>query len=279
MPEQFLEVRVHDTESDPNLLVVCAGYEAKQWRCEQFARHILDWLLEFVLPPSQHAQVDVSNCMEHLRRAASMVYTTDKYDRRGEIGELLLYSIMRQFYGTVPAISKLFFKTATNETVKGFDAVHVVPIGDALELWLGEVKLYSNIHSAIREVVNELNDHVDVNYLRREFMLIGNKIEADWPHSASLQRLIAENTSLDKVFSQLRIPVLLTYNSDTVASHEKVSAEFLTALQAEVRAHHAAFRNAGPRQDVTIHLILLPLNTKDALLTAVDCRLKVLQSL
>ena len=34
------------------------------------------------------------------------------------------------------AISKVFFKDSPNDTVKGFDAVHVVESLDGLELWL-----------------------------------------------------------------------------------------------------------------------------------------------
>ena len=32
MPEPFLEVRIHKTDLDPNLLAVCAGYELGEWR-------------------------------------------------------------------------------------------------------------------------------------------------------------------------------------------------------------------------------------------------------
>jgi len=63
---------------------------------------------------------------------------SDKYKKRGEIGELLLHVICREVFKTYPAITKYFYKDSANNTVKGFDAVHVVVGGDGLELWLGE---------------------------------------------------------------------------------------------------------------------------------------------
>lgn len=279
MPNPFLESRVDDVTCGPSLLVVCAGYESGQWRCEQLARHVIDWLPEFVLPPEEHENVNVGNCMEHIRRAARTVYTTEKYQKRGEFGELLLYAILRQFYGTIPAIAKLYFKTATNDTVKGFDAVHVVANGTDLELWLGEVKLYTSVSKAIHDVVEELHAHFKSNYLRDEFLLITNKLDDSMPHAAVLRSLLDENTSLDQVFTQIRVPVLLTYDSKSLANHTSVCDAFRTALEAEARKAHAAFAAAGPPPDITIHLILLPLNTKGSLVTAVDTKLKLIQAL
>jgi hypothetical protein len=62
--------------------------------------------------------------------------STDKYQKRGEIGELLLHVICREVFKTYPAITKYFYKDSSNNTVKGFDAVHVVVTKTGLELWL-----------------------------------------------------------------------------------------------------------------------------------------------
>ena len=40
-------------------------------------------------------------------------------------GNLVTHS-MRQVFDTIPAISKIFYKDSANDTVKGFDAVHVL---------------------------------------------------------------------------------------------------------------------------------------------------------
>ena len=54
---------------------------------------------------------------------------------------------------------------------------------------LGEVKFYKNIGAAIRDVVKELEEHMEQDYLRQEFALIANKIEDDWAGSDELKDL------------------------------------------------------------------------------------------
>ena len=80
-----------------------------------------------------------------MRQVVMSIYQSENFKSRGEFGELLLHAIIRETYNTIPAISKIYYKDGPNETVKGFDAVHVVVTDDTLELWLGEVKFYNNI--------------------------------------------------------------------------------------------------------------------------------------
>lgn len=63
-----------------------------------------------------------------LIKSSKLVYESEKYMKRGEFGEVFLHMAIRQLYSTVPLISKLYWKSGLNETVKGFDSVHVVKI-------------------------------------------------------------------------------------------------------------------------------------------------------
>ena len=131
-----------------------------------------------------------------LNKAARIVYTTEKYGKRGEFGELLLHALVRQTFDSEPAISKIYYKTAANDTVKGFDAVHVVEQDGELELWLGEVKFHKNAKQAIRSVVDELRKHTQQDYLRAEFLLISGKIDPKWPHAGKIKNLLSDRRSL-----------------------------------------------------------------------------------
>ncbi|EXE12703.1 hypothetical protein J559_3000 [Acinetobacter sp. 983759] len=155
MPEPFLEVRIHKTDLDPNLLAVCAGYELGEWRETQFANHVMQWLPEFALNYQEVRSMSAHNAVALLQKAARSIYQTDKFQSRGEFGELILHIILRQCFKTTPAISKIFFKDSRNDTVKGFDSVHVVYDGSTLDLYLGEVKFYTNINRAISDVITE----------------------------------------------------------------------------------------------------------------------------
>ena len=50
-------------------------------------------------------------------------------------------------------------------------------------------------------------------------MAITNKIDDKWPYADRLKTLLHPNISLDDVFSNTCIPVLLTYDSKTLAKY------------------------------------------------------------
>lgn len=258
----------------PGFTTLCAGYESSEWRCDQLADHLLEWLPEFALRHSERESLGAHNAIAMARQAARSVYTSPRYKKRGEIGELLLHVALRQVFGSIPAVTKYFFKDAANDTVKGFDAAHVVLSGKSLELWLGEVKFYDKVDRAIRDVVAELDAHTKRNYMRAECAFLTNKIDSAWPHADRLKKLLDRNRSLDEIFDAVCVPVLLTYNSPCVAGHNKLTIAFKAALQAEVEAHYQTFAAKKLPGNVTIHLILVPLKAKQALAAAFDERLK-----
>jgi hypothetical protein len=138
----------------------------------------------------------------------------------------------------------MYYKDGPKETVKGVDAVHIVPDGQDLELWLGEVKFYNNISNAIRDVLVELQAHTDRDYLRSEFLFYHEQNRFIMGTSDKLKRLIDERTSLDDAYKKLRIPVLLTYDSKIVGSYREVCEEYKSELIDELKKHHKSFRDS-----------------------------------
>jgi hypothetical protein len=207
------------------------------------------------------------------------VYVSQNYASRGEIGELLLHVMLRQVFNTLPTICKYFYKDSRNDTVKGFDNVHVVVEGQELQLWLGEDKFYSDVSAAIDAVIPELKEHTTRNYLRAEFTAITNKIDPTWPHAERLRKLLDRNTSLDEVFQAVCIPVLLTYDSTVMNSHTAVTSAFLTAFEEEVCGHHGNFARRSLPNDLRVHLFLFPMKRKADLVSAFDKRLRACQAL
>lgn len=278
-PDAFLEVRVHTTNLAPNVLGVCAGYELSKWRCEQLVTHLINWLPEFALNYSDYEAIAGHNAAEKTIEAAKALYASPKYQKRGECGELLLHVIVRQVFGSYPAISKYFFKDNRNDTVKGFDAVHVVADADKLELWLGEVKFYQDIDQAMVAVVSELEQHMERDYLRAEFVAIKNKIDASWPLADRLMKLIRPQKSLDEIFDAVVVPVLLTYDSEVIQNHTRVTEMFKQAFEKEVREHRDTFAAQNLPNTVRLELFLFPLGSKKELVKSFDERLKQWQAL
>ncbi|HWA25582.1 MAG TPA: DUF1837 domain-containing protein [Lacunisphaera sp.] len=223
-PEPFITARIHDQGGKPGVTGLCIGYERNSWRASQLADHAIEWLPEFVLKHSEAIDLNSGNAVKLIRHAARKVYESKKFENRGEFGELFLHLAIRQVFKSQPAISKLYYKSALNDTVKGFDAVHVVGNPGNLELWLGESKFYSDIGAAIRDVVDELKKHTEIEYLRDEFLLIKGKIDPNWPHAAELDQLLSSNTSLDVIFSKACVPVLLTYDTRCALSSPEANA-------------------------------------------------------
>ena len=282
-PEDLLEIKVHNLDIYPSLTGLCAGFESGEWRCDAFSRHMMEWLPEFALTFSEFDNLRGHNAFESLRNAAKVVYSTEKYGRRGEFGELLLHILMRQVFNTLPAINKIYYKSSSNETVKGFDAVHVVVNEDeaSLELWLGEAKFYNNASSAIRDVVEELKKHTERDYLRGEFLLIKNKLDENWPHFDKLRELLSPNTSLDAVFDAVCIPVLITYDSRIVASYPENKLTYIEYFIDEVTKYYNVFKDKCETVNLPkvlrIHLFVVPLGKKSELVKMLDERLKACQ--
>ncbi len=271
---RFFSVHCHELALQPRLHGVCAGYESGTWRAEQLSRYLMEWLPEFSLSYSERKSINDTNSVAQIRKAAQVVYDTDKYDKRGEFGELLLHALMREAIGTEPAISKIFFKDSVNATVKGFDAVHVLDTPDGLELWIGEVKFYTSITKAIADVVPELEAHFRDDYLRKEFILITGKLDPSWSCTERVADLLHRNRSLDVVVSSIVVPVLLTYDSATTKGYTEASLAYKAALEAELQANHRKFVAKNTLTKVRVELFLFPMASKRDLLDRLNKRLQ-----
>jgi len=278
-PEPFWEVRCHHVGTK-GLSGLCVGYEQGNWRAETFSDYIMEWLPEFSLNSKERDSLSYANAVEKLRKAARLVYKTDKFKNRGEFGELFLHAAIRTVFGSVPAISKMYYKSSHNETVKGFDCVHVVGEIDDMELWIGEVKFYKDITCAIREVAEELEKHTELDFLRDEFVLISHKLDACDDHTAQVKTLISRRQSMDTIFKRICIPVLLTYESDTVRTYTEVCDQYILSFGKEIAQHYSSF--CDKVQDtlgVRFHLFLLPIHDKEGLVILLDNKLKAWETI
>lgn len=275
-PKAFFELVVHDVACKPGITGASAGYELGQFRNEGLAEYLFEWLPEFALKYSELEEFNSGTAMRLVKQAAKTVYTTEKYQRRGEFGELMLHALLREVFDSQPAISKIYYKSAANDPVKGFDAVHIVESGSELELWLGEVKFYKDVDLALSDIAKEIVQHTERDYLRNEFILIGTKLDSRWKHSETVRELINHRKSLDEVFTRLCIPALITYESACVAGHQKVTDDFKKLLESELRAIVQKFGKAK-LPDLRIHLFLVPLHEKEALVKLLHAKLEGMQ--
>lgn len=276
MESKFFKIIVHDEDSMPTLLGICAGFESGEWRGQRLAENLFRCIPEFCLTYSEIHEVDSSEWMDKMKKAVSMIYSSPKYKNRGEFGELLLHYILKDLYKTVPAISKMYFKDGPNETVKGFDAVHVIVNSEGnLDLWLGEVKFYNNASKAISDVIPEIKEHFAQDYLLTEFIAITNKLDKESPFYDKLSKLISSDTSLDDIFERICVPVLITFNSKVIDKHTKYTTTYKEEMKAEMEKHFKQFESQFKKLgiDIEVHLFLLPLKTKETFVQILNNKL------
>lgn len=276
-PESFLNTWVHDITLKPSITGLCVGYESKKWRAKQLAEHVIEWLPEFSLTYKEAKSLHSGNSRKLFKEAAQKVYTSEAYRNRGEFGEILLHIAIRQIFSTISAVSKIYFKSASNDTVKGFDCVHVLYNNETIELWLGEAKFYNNINRAINDVIEELKQHLTREYLREEFILIGGKISLPEEIEEKLKKLISANNSLDNIVDRLCIPVLLTYDAKFIKNHDQCSLEYKNNFAKEVLSKHQEFLKKLPLElleKITIRLFIMPLESKEELVLEMNNALK-----
>jgi hypothetical protein len=275
-PAPLFEVRVHLADLVPPARGLCTGYERGAWRNDDLAAYLFEYLPDFALRHGELGPQGHEQWVPKLVEAARSVYTTEKFQRRGEFGELLLHAVVRELWEAEPAVSKIYYKDGPNQTVKGFDSVHaVLPQGGQLELLLGEVKFYRAIDKAMTDVAAELRAHFENDaWLRSEFVAVTRKLDRSWPHAEELRALLHRRRTLDEIVSRVRVPALLTYESQCVDAHDSCCDAYCEQLADEVADIRNRFAGRKLPKAVTLELILVPLHRKQDLLKALETRLR-----
>ena len=196
-PARFLVNLLNKDHEALSSSVYCAGFELGEWRCSQFAFHLAEWLPDYALL-EQELRFNHANSLLKLNQAAVRVYTSAKYEKRGEAGEIALHAVCRDHFGTIPISPRVFYKSASNDVVKAFDMVHArTPVGEPVELWLGESKLWQNGQSAVADAIKSVRYHVDAGFLTNEKIILGPQVPRDTPRYEEISLLFHKSTSLD----------------------------------------------------------------------------------
>ena len=276
-PERFLE-RLHSEEiMRLSSELICAGYEQGQWRCKPFAFHLAEWLPEYALP-EEELSVNHANSLLKINQAAIRVYTSPKYQRRGEAGEIALHAVCRDFFGTIPISPRVFYKSASNDVVKAFDMVHArTPQNQPVEIWLGESKLWKDGSEAIGDAISSIRKHVEAGFLSNEKLLLGPQIPKTTPRYDEISAIFKKQTSLDALLARAVFAVGILCDSTSAKEAKERDARYVAGAKTELDALRAAIASSGLTTTLRIVLVYIPLASKKELVAAFDERLKGLQ--
>lgn len=276
-PKRFLERVFFDEMENPTRKICCAGFELEAWRCMPFAKHLVEWLPEYALLEDE-LDVNQGNMYVKLMQAAVRVYTSPKYEKRGEAGEIAIHAICREFFDTLPISPRVFYKTASNDVIKAFDMVHArFPASGGVELWLGESKLYANTASAITDAIASVSQHIERGFLESQKLLLGPQIPKGTPHYEELIELFQPQTSLDKFLSSAVFVVGILSDSRAAKRAKWIDDGYVEALKEEMTAISQKIEVSALSKKIRIVLLYVPLATKAKLVAAFDSKLKGLQ--
>lgn len=267
--------------ADDDAEAYCAGFELSEWWCDGLADNLIEWIVDYALKSDERNSLDSTNSYVRLRQAAARVYTSPKYERRGEVGEIAAHAICRKYFGTIPVAPRLNYLSASNDPVKAFDLVHVRYTGaiddNDVELWLGEAKFFKDRNAAIRDAIISIRSHIMKGFLKNEKLLLGPQVSKDIPHSDKIKELLSSEVSLDQLIKQAVFPVLIAANSDATSKHSHPNEAYTEEVQTEMSELWAKLHASGLTNQIKLFLIYVPLGDKDKLNSAFDKRLKGLQ--
>ncbi|WP_111309863.1 HamA C-terminal domain-containing protein [Confluentibacter sediminis] len=270
---------INEHISDIGVKAYHVGFDRNQFRLQPLVDIIRNVIPEFSLGYHCGDNIPLTEIVERLKEAADTVYLTEKYQTRGEFGELILHLLLRDFHNTIPLISKMYFKDSHNVPAHGFDGVQITIKGEEKKLWLGESKLYKTGKGGIRDLISDINKHVNEDYIRKEFNLISRKLPNSVPEIEYWRKLLDKHQTLDKIFSNIVIPMVCTYNSSIFNIHNDNTKEYFDDFVNECNDLFDGFNKSKPVTNVEIILLLLPVPDKDALNNELDKRLKSMQNI
>lgn len=275
-PARLLTQISYQAGTIPPSAIYCAGFELAIWRCDALADHLIEWIADYALHEDE-LRVHHGNMYVRLKEAAARIYSSAIYARRGEIGEIALHAICREFFGTIPFAPRVFYLTSSNDVVKSFDMVHVRYPDSGPELWLGEAKFYEDGVDGARAAVKSLTDHLDQGFLQSEKLILGPQVSKNIPEYQRIRDLLSVQTSLDELFKTAVFPIGIASESAATSSTTSICEEYASALHVEVAEMSKVIAASELPQKVRLVLIHLPLGSKQKLADAFDARLKGLK--
>lgn len=276
-PTRFLELIIPDKVTADGSNAFCAGFEFKKWRCKDLAFHLLEWLPDYALSEDVLTSMSHANALKRLREAAERVYSTHNFEKRGEVGEIAAHAICRDFFETIPISPRVYYKSSSNEIIKGFDLVHARTSNKKVEIWFGEAKTYKDRADAISAAIKSVNNHLKAGFLKSQKLLLGPQIPLDVPNRDQLAALFEANTSLDKLVDTAVFPIFILANSEAVAATSEPSDQYSTELARELGDLSQTIKASAFNIPIRVPLIYVPLASKDQLLEEFDKRLKGIQ--
>lgn len=260
------------------ILSIINDFENGEWRYLKFKNFIWDNIAETALSLKERESL-ANKSHSLLTVAAKNLRLTNKKDlgKGGELAEILLYGIMKEHYGALSVVPKIFYKQNTKDYAKGADSVHIVVDSNKdFSLWLGEAKFYDSIENErLSKIITSVGELLSGDKLRKENSIITNISDIDLLNIDSLlkekiKKTLSLNESLDNLKKKLNIPILLLHQCSITTNatlmndqyKNKIREYHIDRAQNYFSRQFSKLKNVFGYFEVKFHVILFPVPCK-----------------
>lgn len=282
--DSFVEICLDDGLTpihNKKVLSLINDFEDAQWRYKKFQNFIWDNIAETALSlKERECLVNQSHSM--LTASAQNLRLTDKEGDIGkgsELAEIVLYGIMKNYYGALPVVPKIFYKQNAQDNAKGADCVHIVIEDNDFSLWFGEAKFYTSIeNSRLPSIITSVGNSLATEKLKKENSIITNVSDIDGLVEDEVLRneikeALSNKNSIDNLKPKIHIPIFILHECKLTESCKKLTDEYKKSIvDYHIERAYSYFKKQIDSiggipgyEDVKFHIILFPVPSKDVI--------------
>ena len=274
-------------------LCMVQDFEDGEWRINDFLDYIWDNIAETALNNAERTALG-NRPSSLLVRAAKNLRITDNDIAGGEIAEVLLYAIMRNYYGALPVVPKIYYKQNVNDYAKGADSVHIVIEPDnKFSLWLGEAKFYDSIDdSRLNSIVDSVYNTLSTEKIKKEnSIIVGiNELQSLGLSASFIEEiysLLNRDVSIDRIKPLLHIPILILHECDITSSTTQLDEAYMSSIKSyyidRINLYYKKQINKCASEvhlysEIHFHLIIFPVPKKSDIVEKFTNRAKIFRN-
>ena len=107
------------------------------------------------------SKLSIESELTHEELFNKAIRKVSKHTIKGELGELLLFTLLDVYFEAPKLLSKISLKTSRRVAVFGADAVHGQYVDGKLRLYLGESKLHKSFSGAAKKAATSISSSLD----------------------------------------------------------------------------------------------------------------------
>lgn len=265
------------------ILSLINDFEDSKWRSSKFHRFIWNNIAQTALSAEERQSL-VNDNLSVLIRSAENLRLTDQdkeecenIGRGSELAEILLYGIMKEHYGALPVVPKIFYKQSINDNAKGADSVHIVVKDEDYTIWFGEAKFYNSFDDTrFDTIIKSVAATLQTDKLKKENSIIVGVRDMDkLIQNENIRKCIKNDlnnrNSIDELKPKLHIPILILHECSITQNQKILNDNYKEQIikyhkeraEAYFKKHIVKLKSTiNLYEKITFHLILFPVPCK-----------------